>query len=743
MRRRLLPLIALAALFAAAAPATAGGLPGYLAAPTDQLAVPGALAGAEITPEGDLYTGSVELAYAFGPRLGRWRAPRRHLADGRYPVLDSSATSGGVSYRLTELAADVDGRPVAFLRVDMRNRSRRRATARWAVSASWSDGAPEGHGRYRYRFPRPATPAQPGLYDQPGEPFEPRPAMAAGDGAVTRDGRVLYAFSPAPPGGRMTTTVRPASAGPARPSTALARTAYGVALAPGHGAAAELRVPLVPQAMSAAQLADLRAGSFAAHRAAVLGSWRSALSGALGLSLPEPAVTDAFYASLVHILEPRYQLADGRWVQAVNELQYHAFWLRDTAIISQALDLAGLHAQAGQDLGFFGAWQQPDGLFESRPGQLDGEGEALWALGEHVRRTGDAAFAAAWLPAVERSMGWLEQATAHDPLGLVPPSNPHDDELVAGHLAGDDFWAVAGADAAAGLAQAAGRPDLAARWRADRDTLRAATVRAVRAAAGRDRGVIPPALDVRGGRDWGNLWAAYPYPVLAPGDRAVTATLRHVRRRFAEGIATYGKALHGYLGFRVFETELERGDQRDVVDGLYASLAHLTATDGCFETGTRPWGKRLVTDDLAPHAWCAAEIVALLRNMLVRERGAGVQLLAAPSPDWLRPGRRLAVRGAPTLRGPVSLALRAVRGGAVLTWSASVPGGTPLWWTVPADARAVRVDGRAVRGPLVALPGPSGRLTVRWRLIRDRRSLALAVSRLAGGYRRRGLRPPS
>ena len=700
---------------------------GFLAAPTDQLAVPGLLAGAEITPEGRVYTGAAEYAFGYGPRLRDWNVPTRERVAGRYPILVATTTAGAVRYTLTTLIDTVGGEPVVFVHVEARNRSSR--------AARWRAGAPRRCGRAGGASRAAATPTA-------SRARRRRRSPASTSSPASRSRRALAtrpaaARSPATAACSTPTRARrrrcaPAPARAASAATRFGRSDYRLPLAPGATRTVDVRIPVTPRAMTRSEIAALRTTSFAAHRAAVLAGWRATLAPAVALELPEPAVQDAFEASVVQLLEPRYRLADGTWVQTVNKLQYHSFWLRDTAIIAQALDLAGLHVPAAEDLAFFSAWQRPDGLFISRPGQLDGFGQALWGLGEHVRLTGDAAFATAWLPAVQRAVGWLREARAGDPLGLVPPSDPGDNELVAGHLPGDDFWAVAGLDAAAALAAAAGRGDLAADWRGERDALRTATVAAVRAHGG----PIPPALDAPGGHDWGNLWAAWPYPVLAPGDRQVTATLRSARRNFAEGIATYGDSLHGYLGFRVFQTELARGEQRHAVDGLYASLAHLTATDGCFELGTRPYGRRLIADDLAPHAWCSAEIVALVRNMLVRERGGGIQLLAAPSPRWLGHGRRLALRGAPTAHGRVDVALRSTRRTATLRWHA--PAGVPVSWTVPAGARGVRVGGRAVSGRLVRLPAASGRLRITWRLAADGRSLARTQRRLAAAYVRRG-----
>lgn len=719
-------LLVLSVLHAGAAGAAAAG--GYLAAPTDQLSVPGQVAGAQLTPEGYVYTGSAEYSFRFGAPLRDWDVPTRRRTAGRWPIMVSEARAGGVRYELTTLMDDVQGEPVVFVHVEAVNRSHRAARAAWQTATRWSGGERRDDGTFSFRFPRPATPAVPGLYAQPGEAFDPGARHAVADGAVTRDGRVLYVYS-----GRGRTAPGPSRA--AGPGTRLGIVTQTARLAPGERAAFDLRMPAVPRAMSTEEIAALRTAPFARRRAAVLGRWRDTLRGAAEVSLPEQAVEDAYRASVVALLEPRYVL-DDRWVQPVNKLQYHSFWLRDAAIISRSLDLAGLPTPAGENLAFFSEWQSPDGQFISRPGQQDGHGQALWALGEHVRYTGDAGFAAAWLPAVERAVAWLRAARAADPLGLVPASDPKDNEGIAGHLVGDDFWAVAGLDAAADLAAAAGRDDLAAAWRADRDDLRATVVALLRERGG----AIPPALDAAGGHDWGNLWAAWPYPVLAPRDRQVTATLRRARARFAEGIATYGDSLHSYLGYRVLQTELARGQQGRVVGGLYSELAHLTATYGCFELGTRPYGRRLIAGNLAPHAWCSAELVALVRNMLVRERGAGLQLLGALSPAWLGGGRRVAIEDAPTRQGRVSVALRSTARGARLRWSA--PEGVPLWWTVPAGARDVRVDGRPADGALVGLPAASGTAAITWRLDDDDRSLARTKAALVRAYERRGLTPP-
>jgi hypothetical protein len=740
------PLLVLACLLAA--PATADARPyGFFATPTDQLGTPPSSATTEVTPEGYLYTGSAELTFAAGRRLEAWDQPTRRLEDGALPILRSRDRIDGIDYALTVFADTVEGAPVNFVRVVARNPGRRTRRAGWAFGLRDSIGPRVRSGAPRFRFLRPATPARPGLYEQPGEPFSPAArydAEQVGDAGETarattllRDGRILLSA----PGDAKLRLHRGAlrhahgrcPCGPALHARAARQP---------HARGPHAGRPLDPASPAASALPD---APFATHRSATAQRWRAALAPAMELDVPERKVEDAFRASLMHLLLPRHRTADGQWVQTVNQLQYHAFWLRDAAIMTNALDLAGLHAPARENLDFFGSWQLGDGLFISRPGQLDGHGQALWAIGEHVRRTGDLDFARRMLGPVERAVDWLARTRRQDPLGLVPPSDPNDNELVAGHLAGDNFWAVAGMESAVALARALGDGERAEAWRRELDDLRTTVLGRVREVAARTpRGAIPPSLDAPGGEDWGNLWAAYPAAVLDPRDPAVSATLARVRADAAEGLPLYGAGMHGYLGFRIWQTELARGEQAKVVQGLYDALAHTTATHGGFELGIRPYGSRSTDDNMTPHGWFAAELVALIRNVVVREAPDGaIELGAALPPAWLRPGRRVAVRNAATVAGPLSFTLRSRRGGATLSWDAAgLRPGMPLRFVLPRAARAVRVDGAAPDGSTIPLAGPRGEVSITWRLARATTSFAKTVERLRRAYRARGVTPP-
>ena len=123
--------------------------------------------------------------------------------------------------------------------------------------------------------------------------------------------------------------------------------------------------------------------------------------------------------------------------------------------------------------------------------------------------------------------------------------------------------------------------------------------------------------------------------------------------------------------------------------------------------------------------------MTLLRNLLVSDTGVRDDLLAGVSPAWMRPGQTISVHGAPTAHGTISFTERATRDGATLRWRGRA---TPDW-TLPYWVRHARTgDGRAV-GHVVALPGPSGSLTLHWSATAPALSQAGTVAALDRGYR--------
>ncbi len=794
---------------AGAAPATAAGAgaaptTGFLAAPTEQLAVPGMAAGAEVTPEGDVYTGWAEYELRFGRRLSGWDQPTRTLPDPGVPLLSSALADGPVRYTVTLFAVPVAGRPVAYETVTATNSSGRPREARVAMLIAYTRGrqirGPHGVLTGAFRYERPVSGRTPGAYEQPGQRFSSAFRYTVAGRDLDRSG-LLLARGPVAPSRPLATSAqnshpmsrrRPRATSARRLATP-ARSPHATpalstptaphdgrvfsARLPAHGSASfTWQIPLDPPPAGAGADRALDAVPLGAARAALRSLWAKQEAGMMRIDVPEAKVGATYRAAIAELLESRIDTPTG-WEQCPNRLQYRAFWIRDAAIETQALDLAGLHAAAAQNLGFIDAFQRPGGLFISQAGQYDEWGQALWVLAQHAELAQEPAYAAAQLGRIGAAIGWLSAASAADPLGLLPASTPDDNELAYGHITGDDLWAAAGLRSAVAAAVLAGQSGGATATLAGRSAIAAATPagqsvdvaatpaganadavawtavdrrfeaaldRAIAAAVARE-GHLPPVLDAKGGQGWGNYSAAFPVQVLGARSPAVTATLRWARAHMAEGLPTYlgGSELHDYLGFRIFQTELAAGDTADAVAGLYAELAHTTATDGGWETGIAPFGGRASATNLAPHGTFAAEYVALLRNMLVADTPAGgVRLLAGASPAWLGPGQRITVTAAPTDHGAISFTERSTRGGETLAWHGALAAGTPLSWVLPAWARDARTASGPVRGGAIALHGDSGSLTVTFGGHRPAQSYARAVAALNAAYRAHGRAAP-
>ena len=305
----------------------------------------------------------------------------------------------------------------------------------------------------------------------------------------------------------------------------------------------DFAVPSQPVADGTPAALELRAAPFTAHRDAMLRAWKATFARAMQLVLPERRVQDAYYASLMHILLPRYQLPDGDWVQPVNKLRYHAFWLRDASVMTQALDLAGCTARRART--------SPSSIAGSTPTASSSRARASsTATARRCGRSASTRCAAATASSRATALPSLgargrlarTRAPRADELGLVPPSDPRDNELVAGHLAGDDFWAVAGLEAAVGVARMLGDDARARDWsgRARRRCARPCASASADAAA-RNGGAIPPALDRDGrprlGQPLGRVAGAGARPVVGarhahagPRARALPRGARDLRR---------------------------------------------------------------------------------------------------------------------------------------------------------------------------------------------------------------------
>jgi hypothetical protein len=162
--------------------------------------------------------------------------------------------------------------------------------------------------------------------------------------------------------------------------------------------------------------------------------------------------------------------------------------------------------------------------------------------------------------------------------------------------------------------------------------------------------------------------AVYPTGLYAPDDPLVTGLMARMEREEKQGLPT-NVAWAGYAGvwagesMNMAETYLLRGEKQKAADMLSAAINHSYTTNVWKEeilvdvdaprACDTPHSKRANmegTGDM-PEAWANANLVLLLRDMLVNERDGKLHLLPGLLATWVPEGRSLTLDDAPVTTG--------------------------------------------------------------------------------------------
>lgn len=706
----------------------------YFSKPTDVIGVMDGKWGTEMTPEGYLYTGYGELMFFTGDPPEPVNHRMKTLLDGYLPVISYSFQRTGVEYTVTTFAATLDGNPESplmnFVRVKMKNVIKQQRAAFFGVGVRCQGNSNMEGGTEDHCFVRPMKALYLGGKEQAGAVFDPDWKYGFAGDTFQREDSVMYIFPSTPSPDRMMTLQTlynyPQNLTPRKmlvlPTTPVGIVNYMVLLKPGQERTLDFKMPYTPILAGSPLVNQLRDAGFDEYLNRTVNFWNDILSQGIGISVPEPKVVNTFKTNLIYDLIARNK-EDGYYIQKVNDFQYHAFYLRDASFIVRMYLLSDYFKIAHQCLQFFPRWQKPDGNFVSQGGQFDGWGETMWVYGQYYRFTHDKEFAEKVYPSILKAFNWLVKARESDPLHLMPETSPGDNENIRGHITGHNFWALDGLKNMIVIAKGLGKTADAVEFQHEYDNFYGTLMKRLEVVTSKTGGYIPPGLDGANppGQDWGNMLSLYPEVLFPPFSKMVTATLDSTRAKYREGIMTYGngKFLHDYLTIRNTQAELVRNEQETALKELYALLLHTSSTNAGFEFAIHPWSTREFDGNLAPHGWYAAEIRSLIRSMMVREQQGDLHLLSCISPDWVRDGKEISVRHAPTYFGEVNFVLAFRKGGATLTLNDNFTSGPRhlvlhLPWFM--QVKSVKADGRNLKtsGSEVDLPLNSRKVDIEW-----------------------------
>jgi hypothetical protein len=483
----------------------------------------------------------------------------------------------------------------------------------------------------------------------------------------------------------------------------------GAFLFPVGGSQLDLDILLpVGDFLSSGDIAALVAASPATLEAASTSFWEGKLT-TEGLRFTLPA-------SVAHLVDLfRVCRADLLILTDDGEIHpgpsiYDSFWIRDSSVEGIAAALAGDSNVAHRQFGF----KYPDrfnlgsgtigpvreyGLFagehEKEAWEWDANGQALWAIGRFDRIARDGFGAGLFYPYVIDGARWLRDN--RDGYGLLHRG------WSAEHIGGrdkphywDDLWALAGLWEAARMAERYGTPEVSEIWGIYDQILNAT------------RASMHWVLDTQ--RSWG-IWEtfiptgpadvgalnstmvgtlAYFHPCrlymgskLGPHiDWAARMTLETIWGHFMEGGFRHDSAWRAYgpyLTLQLAHCFLQIGDV-DRMDKLlawsvgnaaYAKISCApTVPAQTWDIAQGAWNEQHcypISKDFTempewwymgdiPHGWACAEMILLLRDILLFEAAeddADPHLHLAPGvmPHWLPVGAECAVNHAPTIFG--------------------------------------------------------------------------------------------
>ncbi len=490
--------------------------------------------------------------------------------------------------------------------------------------------------------------------------------------------------------------------------------------------------------------------------------WTGLWARATQIEFPQRELSDFYDSSLAYLLILTEYDAHGDLWTLDGPAVYRQYWGRGEYFQARALEVGGFLEPARESVEHALHIMNDDGEWDGPPVSgwpaWDNAGGNAGAVWEYYQFSRNKPWLAAAYPSLLRTSRWIaehREETTVEGSGDVPPGaqpinrmissrcrpepNPPlkpgekpywfgllpwsygDSGLPEGHSFAHNFMAAYAEQVTAEAARLLGHADDAARLDREFADYTAAIRESVKRAVTLEREGPPylPAMPTYPEAAYSQTFlAVYPTGLYAPGDPLVSGLTARMERGEKQGLPTnvaWAGAAGVWAGesMNIAETYLLRGERQKAVAMLEAALNHSYTTKVWKEeilvdvTQPRacdtPHSKRADmegTGDM-PEAWANANLVLLLRDMLVNERAGTLHLLAGLPASWVPEGKTLALTNAPvSTGGEVSLRVEQVN---ARRWRITMdPRGVTriciLHLPMNPDAvSAIRIDGKPVK----------------------------------------------
>lgn len=468
-----------------------------------------------------------------------------------------------------------------------------------------------------------------------------------------------------------------------------------------------------PYDWSIARQSDLPSDTGADLLEAARNSWLAFWSRGMQIELPvrERELSDFYLSSVAYVLILTERDANGELWTLDGPAEYREFWGRGEYFQGRAIETAGYPHIAQETVEHTYSLQRYDGEWDwpvtsGWPAwdNIGGDAAAVW---DHYLYSRNKTWLATAYPYLSRAAQWItlhreetelpsDAPSADNPIQRPVPGkcmdepNPPlvageksywygllpwgygDSGLPSGHPFPHNMWALYAIQVAEKAAAELGKSDDEHRFASEAADYRRDILNSMHRAIVLEKEDAPylPAMPTypQGGVSQ-SLIAVYPTGFLSADDEWVTNLLHRMQRTELQGLPTE-MAWMGRSGvwpgesMNVAETYLRRGDVAKTVELLLASLNHSYSTnawkeeikvDKTLPTACTTGNASKIPDGYGtgdmPEAWGNANLVLLVRDMLLRDDGGQLHLLSGIPSDWIEPGEHIAVSSAPTTFG--------------------------------------------------------------------------------------------